>query len=65
MEHGFPLRRLVDSKTDGWIYTAVWETWDAIAPDGHVNVASFNHYVFGCVGDWVVRFVAGLNKDKP
>jgi alpha-L-rhamnosidase len=35
------------------------------APDGHVSLASFNHYAFGCIGDWLYRFVAGLDKDQP
>lgn len=51
-----------------WLYqvergaTTIWESWDAIAADGTVNMASFNHYAFGCVGDWLVRHIAGLDK---
>ncbi len=62
---------LYQTDCPSWLYqvekgaTAIWETWDAIAPDGKVNIASFNHYAFGCVGDWLYRFVAGLDKDSP
>jgi alpha-L-rhamnosidase len=62
---------LFQTECPSWLYevergaTTIWETWDAIAPDGRVNLASFNHYAFGCVGDWIYRFVAGLGKDQP
>ena len=57
---------LFQTECPSWLYevekgaTTIWETWDAISPDGHVDIASFNHYAFGCVGDWMYRFVAGL-----
>jgi len=62
---------LFQTECPSWLYevemgaTSIWETWDAISPDGHVNISSFNHYAFGCVGDWMYRFVAGLDKDQP
>ena len=62
---------LFQTESPSWLYqvekgaTTMWETWDAIRPDGHVNLSSFNHYAFGCVGDWLYKFVAGLNKDQP
>jgi alpha-L-rhamnosidase len=62
---------LFQTECPSWLYevekgaTTVWESWDAIAPDGQVNLASFNHYAFGCVGDWMYRYVAGLGKDRP
>ena len=54
-----------------WLYevdrggTTVWENWGAIAPDGTVGALSFNHYAFGCVGDWIVRKVGGLALREP
>ena len=56
-----------------WLYevnhgaTTVWEAWDA---DGAGNpdtprVVSFNHYAFGCVGDYLFRRVAGIRQDQP
>ncbi|WP_322151163.1 family 78 glycoside hydrolase catalytic domain [Paratractidigestivibacter sp.] len=54
-----------------WLYevdrggTTVWENWGAIASDGTVGALSFNHYAFGCVGDWIVRKVGGLALREP
>lgn len=64
-------RLLLQTECPSWLYavkqgaTTIWETWDAVAPDGTVNLASFNHYAFGCVGDWLYRTLAGLDKDAP
>jgi alpha-L-rhamnosidase len=63
-------RLLYQTECPSWLYevergaTTIWESWDAISPNGHVNTASFNHYAFGCVGDWMYRFIAGLNRDQ-
>lgn len=52
----------------GWIYevehgaTTLWENWDAIRPDGQVDGCSFNHYAFGCVGDFLYRRVLGIQN---
>ncbi|MBT3389016.1 MAG: family 78 glycoside hydrolase catalytic domain [Chloroflexi bacterium] len=59
---------LFQTQCPSWLYevvrgaTTIWETWDAIAPNGEVTLASFNHYAFGAVGDWLYRHVAGLDK---
>ncbi|MFJ4618955.1 family 78 glycoside hydrolase catalytic domain [Streptomyces sp. NPDC088812] len=45
--------------------TTIWETWDAIAPDGAIRTMSFNHYAFGCVDDWLFRRVAGITPTAP
>ena len=59
----------------GWLYavnagaTTIWERWDALKPDGSVNLGehggdggmvSFNHYANGAVGDFLYRRIAGL-----
>ena len=55
-----------------WLYavdrgaTTVWERWDGIAPDGSIlagGMNSFNHSVFGSVGDWMYSVVAGIKPD--
>jgi len=59
-------------QTDGpsWLYqvekgaTTMWERWEAILPDGKVTGASFNHYAFGCVGDWLYRVIGGIRVGK-
>ena len=54
-----------------WLYevkkgaTTIWESWNAITPDGRVSSLSYNHYAFGCVGDWMYRTIGGLNAVEP
>ncbi|MPM32709.1 hypothetical protein SDC9_79274 [bioreactor metagenome] len=54
-----------------WLYevnhgaTTIWESWAGIQPDGKVGDLSFNHYAFGCVGDWMIRKIAGLQVKEP
>lgn len=61
--------------------TTIWERWDAMRPDGTVNIGnllqiganetgekgmvSFNHYANGAVGDWLYRRVAGIEATSP
>ncbi len=62
---------LYQKKCPSWLYmveqgaTTVWESWDAIRPDGTRSKVSFNHYALGCVGDWLVRRVGGLRGRLP
>lgn len=73
---------LLQDSCPSWLYevktggTTIWERWDALRPDGTVNIAdvnggksdeqsdggmvSFNHYASGAVGDWLYRRVAGI-----
>ena len=54
-----------------WLYavergaTTVWEEWAAIAEDGTPGEASFNHYAFGCVDDWLYGRLAGIRFLEP
>lgn len=46
--------------------TTVWERWDGLTPDGGIHPStmnSFNHYTLGSVGDWLYRYVGGLDPD--
>jgi alpha-L-rhamnosidase len=64
--------RLLDQKTmPSWRYpvgqgaTTMWERWDGWTKEKgfqspHMN--SFNHYSFGSVGEWLYRFVAGIDQ---
>ena len=51
-----------------WLYeiergaTTMWENWDAIREDGSVCGCSFNHYAFGCVGDFMYRRLLGIQN---
>ncbi len=62
---------LFNEESPSWLYevkngaTSIWESWQAIMPDGKVAGLSMNHYAFGCVGDWIYRNIAGINKLAP
>lgn len=62
---------LFQTDCPSWLYevkngaTTIWESWEAIKPDGTVGSFSFNHYAFGCIGDWIVRHVGGLSPVEP
>ncbi|MEH7414583.1 family 78 glycoside hydrolase catalytic domain [Neobacillus drentensis] len=62
---------LFQTACPSWLYevkngaTTIWESWEAIKPDGTVGAFSFNHYAFGCVGDWLVRHIGGLTPMEP
>lgn len=70
-EHETAYRLLFQTQCPSWLYevengaTTIWESWSAIAPDGTVGHMSFNHYAFGCVGDWLYRYIAGINPGEP
>lgn len=73
---------LLQESCPSWLYevkaggTTIWERWDALRPDGTVNITelsggkkdedssggmvSFNHYAGGAVGDWLYRRIAGI-----
>lgn len=57
---------MFQTKCPSWLYevekgaTTMWESWGAIAEDGTVSTYSYNHYAFGCVGEWMYRELGGL-----
>ncbi len=77
---------LLQKDCPGWLYevraggTTVWERWDALRPDGTVNIGdltgkkddessdggmvSFNHYAGGAVGDFLYRRIAGIEPTE-
>lgn len=62
---------LFQTKCPSWLYevengaTTIWEAWQAIRPNHKITNVSYNHYAFGCVGDWMYRNIAGISPDKP
>ena len=58
-------------ESPSWLYevdhgaTTIWESWDAVAPDGTARTVSMNHYAFGCVDDWLFRRLAGIEPATP
>lgn len=66
---------LMQDTCPSWLYeigrgaTTFWERWDAVSPNNSENElafdesdseASFNHYAYGAVGDFLYRRVAGI-----
>ncbi|HEX2986319.1 MAG TPA: glycoside hydrolase family 78 protein [Caproiciproducens sp.] len=62
---------LYQNKCPSWLFeveqgaTTIWEAWNNRTPDGGIASTSYNHYAFGCVGDWMYRVLAGLRADAP
>ena len=62
---------LYQDKCPSWLYgvkmgaTTIWEAWQAVLEDGTPTKVSYNHYAFGCVGEWMYRTIGGLKADKP
>lgn len=61
---------LLQEQCPSWLYmvnqgaTTIWESWDAIRPDGTRNITSYNHYSLGSVQDYIVRKIIGLTKSS-
>lgn len=74
-EHGYDeLAFMLLNRKDypSWLYpvtqgaTTIWERWDGQKPDGtfqDVGMNSFNHYAYGAIGEWLYRYVAGMDID--
>jgi alpha-L-rhamnosidase len=62
---------LVQDTAPSWLYevdhgaTTIWEAWNAVHEDGTVERMSMNHYAFGCVVDWMMRRLAGIELVEP
>ena len=64
-------RLLFQTRCPSWLYevehgaTTIWESWGAIGEDGSVSSYSYNHYAFGCIGEWLYREIGGLKLLEP
>ena len=48
--------------------TTIWERWDGWTPEKgfqDTGMNSFNHYSLGSVGEWLQRYVAGIDAGAP
>ena len=65
-------RLLLSETFPSWGYsikhgaTTIWERWDGWTQEKgfqDTGMNSFNHYSFGSVGEWMYRFLAGIDAD--
>ena len=63
---------LFQRKNPSWLYsvdngaTTMWERWNSYMADkgmGPQGMNSFNHYAYGCVGQWLWQTAAGIAAD--
>ena len=48
--------------------TTVWERWNSYTTEhgfGDVTMNSFNHYCYGAIHEWCVRFIGGIQYLEP
>src|SRR5215210_6565260 len=67
-------RLLLNETYPSWGYTikngatTIWERWDGWTEENGFqspNMNSFNHYSLGSVGEWLYRYVAGIDLVTP
>ena len=64
-------RLLFQEREPSWLYeigkgaTTLWESWDAVDEAGNPKPYSFNHFAFGCVGEYLFRHIAGIRSAAP
>ena len=62
---------LWQNKMPSWLYevehgaTAIWEAWNADEAQKDGRYVSFDHYAFGCVDDWIMHKLGGIDSDTP
>ena len=62
---------LFQDKAPSWLYeikcgaTTLWESWDAIDEDGNPKHYSMNHFAFGCVAEYLFKYIAGIRSISP
>lgn len=65
---------LLQEENPSWLYsvnlggTTVWERWNSYTIEGgfhrDVSMNSFNHYAYGAVGEWMFRYMVGIDADE-
>ena len=64
---------LLQRENPSWLYsvdqgaTTIWERWNSYTLDsgfGEASMNSFNHYAYGAVGEWMYRYMVGIEPDE-
>ena len=72
--HEAAVTLLLQEDYPSWLYsvkmgaTTIWERWNSVLPDGHMNpegMNSLNHYTYGSVAGWMISWLCGLRPDAP
>jgi alpha-L-rhamnosidase len=72
--HELACRLLRQDTYPSWLFevvngaTSIWERWNGWTAEAGFyapRMNSFNHYAFGAVGDWMYRYLAGLQPVEP
>lgn len=67
--HEIAVQLLLNEEYPGWLYsvnmgaTTIWERWNSVMPDGHLNpegMNSLNHYSYGSIEAWMYSEVCGI-----
>lgn len=67
--HDIAVQLLLNEDYPGWLYsvnlgaTTIWERWDSVLKDGHLNAEgmnSLNHYSYGSIEAWMYGEVCGI-----
>lgn len=70
--HDVACRLLRQDTMPSWLYcvdqgaTTIWERWDSYTSEhgfGDIRMNSFNHYIFGAIGQWLVESILGIAAD--
>lgn len=72
-EHAYSL--LQNNQYPSWLYpieqgaTSIWERLNGYTVEngfgGNNSMNSFNHYSFGAVGQWMIAYSLGIQRDEP
>lgn len=58
---------LFQDQSPSWLYevkmgaTTMWESWNCYKEDGTPSADSMNHFAFGCVGEYLMRTILGID----
>lgn len=64
---------LFQRSNPSWLYpidqgaTTMWERWNSYTKDKGFNdpgMNSFNHYAYGAIGEWMYRYMSGIEFDE-